>query len=201
MNDFRCDECGRFISYVDLDQGLATVHMIYPDSAYTVEVYETLCRDHSGVSGQSQRGVGLAGTPAVRELLGQGGVMTENEIDAIRKRLEDCPIPENAEADYVDTSHYEIQNRSDVDDFWWLDVFDVPQDSSTEDGRRLGAVLDYACAYRRDVGVLFERITGLEALRAAAIKMLDDLDNATGPDEWSTSELRAAIAAAGESHP
>jgi len=88
--------------------------------------------------------------------------VTENEIDAIRKRLEACPIPENAEADWRDTNHFEIQVRSDVDDFWWLDVFDVPQDSSTEDGRRLGAVLDYACAYRRDVGVLLERITDLE---------------------------------------
>ena len=44
--------------------------------------------------------------------------MTENELGAIRTRLEDCPIPENAQADYAGTNHYEIQVRSDVDDFW-----------------------------------------------------------------------------------
>ena len=85
--------------------------------------------------------------------------MSQAEIDAIRKRLEECPIPENAEADWQGTNHFEVQVRSDVDDFWWLDVFDTPQDSSIEDGRRLGAVLDYACAYRRDVGALLAALS------------------------------------------
>jgi len=53
--------------------------------------------------------------------------------------------------------------------------------------------------YTRDEMMrLQRRIADLEAVQIAAIKMLDDLDNATGPDEWSTSELRAAIDAAGE---
>ena len=90
--------------------------------------------------------------------------MTENEIDAIRKRLEACPIPENAEADYAGTNHYEIQAPS-ADGFWWLEVYDLDEvDSSTEQGKRVGAVLDYACAYRRDVGAL------LAALDAAGEK-------------------------------
>ena len=44
------------------------------------------------------------------------------------------------------------------------------------------------------------RIAELEAVQIAAITLLDDLDNATGPDEWSTSELRAALDAAGEKY-
>ena len=44
----------------------------------------------------------------------------------------------------------------------------------------------------------FRRIAALEAVQVTAITMLDDLDNATGPDEWSTSELRAALDAAGK---
>ena len=47
MNPYTCDECGRFIPYQDLDQGLATIRMIYPDSTYTVETFETLCKVHS----------------------------------------------------------------------------------------------------------------------------------------------------------
>ena len=50
MNAFRCDACGRYISYCDLDRGLATIHLIYPDSAYTVETFETLCKEHSIVN-------------------------------------------------------------------------------------------------------------------------------------------------------
>jgi len=126
--------------------------------------------------------------------------MTENGIAAIRKRLEDCPIPLNAVADYAGTNHYEIQAVTD-DGFWWLDNIEDCLDSRTDKGKRLGAMLDYACAYRRDVGALLERITGLEVVRTAAIKMLDDLDNATGPDEWSTSELRGALAALPEARP
>ena len=132
--------------------------------------------------------------------------MTENEIDAIRKRLEACPIPENAEADWRDTNHFEIQVRSDVDDFWWLDVFDVPQDSSTEDGRRLGAVLDYACAYRRDVGVLLATVDEERALLDWLAEDYDpDVNGENPPDSIMKAimlgdpvQLRAAIDAAGE---
>jgi hypothetical protein len=43
MNYFRCDDCGRFVSYADLDSGTATHKMTLPDSAYTTETYETVC--------------------------------------------------------------------------------------------------------------------------------------------------------------
>jgi len=46
-NMFRCDECGRFISYFDLYRGPATIKLVTPDSAYTSETYETLCIRHS----------------------------------------------------------------------------------------------------------------------------------------------------------
>lgn len=38
----------------------------------------------------------------------------------------------------------------------------------------------------------------LRPIQSAAEKMIDELDNATGADDWSTSELRAAINAARE---
>ncbi len=40
---FRCDDCGRFIPYADLDSGRARHKLIYPDSAYTWETWETVC--------------------------------------------------------------------------------------------------------------------------------------------------------------
>jgi hypothetical protein len=40
----RCDVCGKFISYKDLDDGLAVRHMKTPDTHFTAETWETLCR-------------------------------------------------------------------------------------------------------------------------------------------------------------
>lgn len=42
----RCDVCGKFISLHDFNQGWAIRKMVTPDSAFTAEVYETLCREH-----------------------------------------------------------------------------------------------------------------------------------------------------------
>lgn len=82
------------------------------------------------------------------------------DLDAIRKRLTECPIPEDARADWEGTNHYEIQSpRSDG--WWWLDDIGDCLDSHTDGGRRLGAVLDYAVAYRRDVKALLEEIERL----------------------------------------
>ena len=39
----KCDFCGCFISYKDLDEGKAISHMIIPDSYLTKEEYETIC--------------------------------------------------------------------------------------------------------------------------------------------------------------
>jgi len=106
----------------------------------------------------------LLGPPARPGVAGARGIVTENEIDAIRKRFEACPIPLDAVADYAGTNHYEIHD-STSNEFWWLELYDLDEvDSSTEQGKRVGAVLDYACAYRRDVGAL------LAALDAAGEK-------------------------------
>lgn len=44
-NDWRkCVVCGRYVSYADLDSGAAKINMVTPDSYYTREEYETLCR-------------------------------------------------------------------------------------------------------------------------------------------------------------
>jgi len=41
---FRCDICGRFISIKDLDAGKAYSVMSTPDSHFTVEKFETICK-------------------------------------------------------------------------------------------------------------------------------------------------------------
>jgi len=38
----KCNRCGRFIAYKDFENG-ATRFMLTPDSAYSVEDFETLC--------------------------------------------------------------------------------------------------------------------------------------------------------------
>ena len=42
----KCDVCGRFVSFVDLDSGNATRILVLPDSDYSTETYETLCQKH-----------------------------------------------------------------------------------------------------------------------------------------------------------
>ncbi len=44
MNLFRCDDCGRFIPYRDIEDRSATHRLVYPDSFCTRETYETVCR-------------------------------------------------------------------------------------------------------------------------------------------------------------
>ena len=41
----RCDVCGKFISFKD---GRARRQLVTPDSHYSAEEYETLCRNHIG---------------------------------------------------------------------------------------------------------------------------------------------------------
>lgn len=46
MNDsrpLRCGACGRFISYADLESGLACRRLVTPDAEGTAETWETLC--------------------------------------------------------------------------------------------------------------------------------------------------------------
>lgn len=85
-------------------------------------------------------------------------------IDEIRKRLAECPIPMHAQADWEGTNHYEIQNPDIAShaEYWWLDSLDECLDSGTEGGKRLGAVLYYAVAYRRDVSFLLAEIDRLK---------------------------------------
>ena len=42
----RCDVCGRYIAIADFDSGFAKREMVTPDSEYTAEDYETLCKEH-----------------------------------------------------------------------------------------------------------------------------------------------------------
>jgi len=89
-------------------------------------------------------------------------------VDEIRARLAADPIPEGAVADYAGTNHYEIHAplpRGALTDYWWLDGLselfaDSKGPSSTETGKRLGACLDYATFYRKDIQTLLDMIDG-----------------------------------------
>ena len=83
------------------------------------------------------------------------------DLQAIRKRLADCPIPETARSDWKGTDHYEVQDPYCETDYWWCiarDYFETIADSTTEDGKRLGAILDYSVAYKPDVGYLIKQL-------------------------------------------
>ncbi len=40
----KCDNCGKFVSYKDIEKGYALSQLLTPDSEFTAETYETLCR-------------------------------------------------------------------------------------------------------------------------------------------------------------
>lgn len=40
----KCDVCGRFISYEDIESGAAVHKITSPDSALSSESYETICQ-------------------------------------------------------------------------------------------------------------------------------------------------------------
>ena len=41
-NDYRCDDCGKFIAYDDFDNG-AILEMTTPATEFISEVWETVC--------------------------------------------------------------------------------------------------------------------------------------------------------------
>ena len=51
----RCDACGRFISFQDLENNVATHTMVLPDSDYSIETWESTCKI---CSAKEQRDVG-----------------------------------------------------------------------------------------------------------------------------------------------
>ncbi len=85
--------------------------------------------------------------------------MRSEDIAAIRERLAKCPIPMEARADWDGTNHYEIVDVAIDGDFWWFLFSNGEQfNSATEEGKRLGAIFDYAVAYKRDVAALLEEL-------------------------------------------
>lgn len=49
MKPLRCDECGQFVGYKNIENGTAIRRIVTPDSAYTPEIYETLCPYHASI--------------------------------------------------------------------------------------------------------------------------------------------------------
>lgn len=43
----QCDVCGRFDSFENFYSGLASRKLVTPDSEFTSEEYETLCKEHN----------------------------------------------------------------------------------------------------------------------------------------------------------
>lgn len=48
----QCDECGRLIGYDDFLNEVATNRLVTPDSEFTHEEWETLCKWHAKPLGQ-----------------------------------------------------------------------------------------------------------------------------------------------------
>ncbi len=44
----RCDICGKFVSYEDLEKDSAIHRLVTFDTESTAEKYETLCKKHKG---------------------------------------------------------------------------------------------------------------------------------------------------------
>ena len=88
------------------------------------------------------------------------------DVAEIRSRLEACPIPEGARADWKGTRHFEIHDTKGPE-WWWLELesWQRAAGGRREKGLdcylRCGAVLDYACAYRGDVAALLAEIDRL----------------------------------------
>jgi hypothetical protein len=40
----KCDDCGKFVSFKDLFEEMALRSLLTPDSHFTEETYETLCK-------------------------------------------------------------------------------------------------------------------------------------------------------------
>ncbi len=86
--------------------------------------------------------------------------MRSEDIAAIRERLAACPIPMEARADWDGTNHYEITDYAHPSEtsYWWF-LFEREEfDSDTLQGKRLGAIFDYAVAYKRDVAALLAEL-------------------------------------------
>ena len=57
VGKLKCDFCGKFIPYSDLEAGRAIRRFITPDSDRSREEYETLCRDHIITEAELLRGL------------------------------------------------------------------------------------------------------------------------------------------------
>ncbi len=108
--------------------------------------------------------------PWTAQTAGKDATALQDSLEQIRARLVSCPIPMDARADYEGTNHFEITDsstRRPMDgDYFWLEADPVNAFRFYEEqGKRLGAVMDAACNYRRDIRFLLSIIDGLMAER------------------------------------
>ena len=95
-----------------------------------------------------------------RDIISGGGVANAAIAEAADRLEEFLPVLELAEqlprdlnSDWKDTNHYELTSGT-ADNYWWLMAGDGIEDidgnpCETEDGKRLGLIMDIAAAVAR----------------------------------------------------
>ena len=126
--------------------------------------------------------------------------MTTTEQRAEWARLA-ATIPAGAKADWRGTNHYEIHTDDEV---WWLDLWDafvapgrdlqgIRDLQGTEEGRRVGAVMDAACAFREAVPALLADAKRLELERDEARENFGHEVCAHGRDSEALNRATTAL--------
>lgn len=81
-------------------------------------------------------------------------------------------LPKHLRSDWDGTNHYELTSSAREDNYWWLimgDLFrDLPKDvipCDTEDGKRLGLIMDIAVALQESLPALKEAVAYQENVK------------------------------------
>lgn len=76
----------------------------------------------------------------------------DDMINDILRKMDAVQFPQNAQADWHGTNHFEIHNFDGPDTYWWLDCWAALEGGlawrPNEQSERLGVVLDAACMVR-----------------------------------------------------
>jgi hypothetical protein len=93
----------------------------------------------------------------------------DDMINDILCKMGQVQFPQNAQADWQGTNHFEIHNLDgDENAYWWLDCWDALEAGGTwranPQSERLGVVLDAACMVRALIDEIYRLRKGISAL-------------------------------------